>query len=141
MAEQAEKANTTEAKEANGGGQTNGGGRKAVRAAAIAAATGATAIAAKKAFSGRSDTDEGDSSDQAKRRSGGSGGDSMFTEMLSSGWSAAKDSLLPFSEEAAGAAGEWVARNGPELVSDTLVPRFIRGFERAQKSSSGSDDQ
>ena len=140
MAEQAEKANTTEAKEANGGGQTNGGGRKAVRAAAIAAATGATAIAAKKAFSGRSDNDEGDSSDQAKP-SGGSEGDSMFTEMLSSGWSAAKDSLLPFAEEAAGAAGEWVARSGPELVSDTLVPRFIRGFEGAKKSSNGSDDQ
>ena len=45
-----------------------------------------------------------------------------------------------FAEDAAGAAGEWVARNSPELVSETLVPRFIRGFEKAHRSSSDDDD-
>ena len=48
--------------------------------------------------------------------------------------------LKPLAEDAAGAAGEWVARNSPELVSETLVPRFIRGFEKAHRSSSDDDD-
>ena len=114
----------------------NGGGHKgAVRAAAIAAATGATAFAAKKALSNREQTKDA----RQKPRSGEGGDDeSMVGAMLVSGWHAAKDSLLPFAEDAAGAAGEWVARNGPELVRDTLVPRFIRGFERARKS--GDDE-
>ena len=140
MAEQAEKTEATE-EQANGGGEGNGGGHKAVRAAAIAAATGATALAAKKAFSGKSQSEGDDEEKQkAKRSEKRSGGDdSMFSEMLTSGWDAAKDSLLPFAEDAAGAAGEWVARNPPELVPDTLVPRFIRGFERARKSGGGDD--
>ena len=133
MAEQGEKTEAA-TEQANGGSDADGGGHTAVRVAAIAAATGATALAAKKALSSR-----GQSGEEGQKRSKpqGSSGDgaSMFTEMLESGWSAAKDSLLPFAEDAAGAAGEWVARSGPELVADTLVPRFIRGFERARKSS------
>jgi hypothetical protein len=129
MAEQAEKTE----EQTNGGAEGNGG-HKAVRAAAIAAATGATALAAKKAFSGKSEDDD-EPKQKPKRSEKRSGDDSMLSEMLTSGWDAAKDSLLPFAEDAAGAAGEWVARNTPELVSDTLVPRFIRGFERARKSS------
>jgi hypothetical protein len=59
--------------------------------------------------------------------------------MATSGLGAAKDSLLPFAEEAAGAAGEWVGRNGPDYVCDSIVPRFISGFERARKSSEQQD--
>jgi hypothetical protein len=119
----------SEDEQANGG--DGGGHRGAVRAAAIAAATGATAFAAKKALSGR------DRSREGRQKTGGDdGGDeSTVGAMLVSGWSAAKDSLLPFAEDAAGAAGEWVAHNGPDLVRETLVPRFIRGFEKARTSS------
>ena len=116
-------------------GQSNGGHKTAVRAAAIAAATGATAFAAKKALSGRdeqADDDEG----KARRQSSGAD-DSMLAAMLVSGWHAAKDSLLPFAEDAAGAAGEWVAREAPDYVSEKIVPRFIRSFEDAR---GGSDD-
>lgn len=119
--------------QANGNGQSNGGHRTAVRAAAIAAATGATAFAARKAFSGR-DSSEGDD-EPKQRRSKGRGDDTTVAAMLTSGWDAAKDSLLPFAEDAADAAGEWVAKNGPEIVSDTLMPRFISGFEKARKAS------
>jgi hypothetical protein len=125
-------------------GQSNGGtGHKtAVRAAAIAAATGATAFAAKKALSGRDQSQEGK---EKKQRSSSAGDDdSMLSAMIESGWDAARDSLLPFAEEAAGAAGEWVARSTPEIVSETLVPRFIRGFEKARAASdddAGEDEQ
>jgi hypothetical protein len=106
-----------------------------VRAAAIAAVSGATALAAKKAFSGRDQSESGQRGAKSASRQAKSDGDSMLKDMLASGWSAAKDSLLPFAEDGATAAGEWVARSGPEFVADRLVPRFIRGFERARRAS------
>jgi hypothetical protein len=124
------------ATESNGGGATNGGHKNAVRAAAIAAATGAAAIAAKKAFSGRDQSGQGT---QKSRQSQSGGGDSTLMAMAGSGFAAAKDSLLPFAEDAAGAAGEWVGRNGPDYVRERIVPEFINGFERARSSSEQSD--
>lgn len=123
----------------NGNGESDGGHKTAVRAAAIAAATGATAFAARKAFSGRDDSE--DDGEPKQRRSKGKGDDTTVTAMLTSGWDAAKDSLLPFAEDAADAAGEWVAKNTPEVVSETLMPRFIRGFEKARKASSDDESE
>jgi len=131
MPEQTEQT-ATAAEQENGTSEPDGGGGKAVRAAAIAAATGATALAAKKAFSGRGQSDESTERKSKSRKSSGSQ-DTLIGDMISSGWHGAKDSLLPFAEEAAGAAGEWVAKNGPDFLADTIVPRFIRGFERARK--------
>ena len=134
MAEQKGTGEESTTKEANSGG-SNGGHKGAVRAAAIAAATGATALAARKAFSGKSQS----SRTRQKSDGGRSGGDdSMIGAMIGSGWGAAMDSLLPFAEEAAGAAGQWVGQNGPEIVRDTLVPRFIDGFERGRGSADDS---
>jgi hypothetical protein len=135
MAEQTETKDQAPSKEANGG-SSNGGHKGAVRAAAIAAATGAAALAAKKAFSGRDQSSQG--TQKSEKRSGG-GDESMLLAMATSGWSAAKDSLLPFAEDAAGVAGDWVGRNGPEYVRETIVPRFISSFEAASKSSEQSD--
>lgn len=135
MAEQTEPQNQAASQESNGGNESNGGHKGAVRAAAIAAATGAAAIAAKKAFSGR---DSGqDKQGPGSKRSGGD--DSTLLAMAASGWAAAKDSLLPFAEDAAGAAGDWIGRNGPDYVRDTIVPRFIADFERARTSSKQSN--
>jgi hypothetical protein len=118
------------------GEQTNGsdaGGRKAVvRAAALAAASGATAYAAKKAFSDRGDS-EGAGDERSSRRS--KGGGSMLKSAVSSGWESAQDSLMPLVADVAGRAGEYIGRSAPDLVRETVVPRFIAGFERARKSS------
>jgi hypothetical protein len=123
----AESQETTQQDEAQGG---NGSDAKktAIRAAAIAAASGATAIAARKAFS---DRQQGGST---KQKNGGSP-DSLFGGMLGSGLHAAKDSLLPFAEDAARAAGEYLGRSGPDVVRETIVPSFIEGFQQAQKSN------
>jgi hypothetical protein len=43
----------------------------------------------------------------------------------------ASDSLLPFAEDAAEAAGKWAARNSPTLVRERLLPRFIDSFRAA----------
>jgi hypothetical protein len=41
--------------------------------------------------------------------------------------------------DAATHAGEYVAKNAPDVVTDTIVPKFIRGFERARKET--ADDE
>ena len=105
--------------------------KTALRAAAIAAASGATAIAAKKAFSGGQ---QGSSSGRSEGSSGNGGGESLVGGMLGSGMNAARDSLLPFEEDAANAAGEYLGRNGPDFVRETIVPAFIEGFQSAQQS-------
>jgi hypothetical protein len=110
------------------GGNGSSAGKTALRTAAIAAATGATAIAAKRAFS---DRQQGSPS---KQRNGGSGEESLLGGMLGSGWHAAKDSLVPFAEDAAKAAGEYLASSGPEVVRETIVPSFIEGFEGSRQS-------
>jgi hypothetical protein len=117
--------------------ETNGGSKAAVRAAAIAAATGATAYAAKRALNARDQSQSGN----REKKPGGEQEESLVATMLASGWDAAKDSLLPFAEDAAATAGEYVARNGPELLRDTLVPRFIRAFEQARSSDESESDE
>lgn len=111
------------------GGNGSDARKTALRAAAIAAASGATAIAARKAFSGGQSTPS-----KQSNGGGGSADDSLLGGMLGSGWHAAKDSLVPFAEDAAKAAGEYLANSGPDIVRDTIVPSFIAGFEGAQQS-------
>lgn len=41
------------------------------------------------------------------------------------------DMLLPLIDNAAGAAGRWVADNSPDLIRDRLLPRFIGAFTDA----------
>jgi hypothetical protein len=108
--------------------------KTALRAAAIAAASGATAIAARKAFSGGGDQQGGGSRSRSGESSSNGGGDSLMGGVLGSGLNAAKDSLLPFAEDAAHAAGEFLGANGPDFVRDTIVPAFIEGFQSAQQS-------
>lgn len=135
MADQTETYD--EAEEQTKDGEESNGGHKAVRAAAIAAATGATAFAAKKAFSSREQSQE---SGGTSKRGSSAGDESMVAAMIASGWAAAKDSLIPVVEDGAEAAGEWLARGGgPDFIADTLVPRFIRGYEKARRKSGDSE--
>src|SRR5262249_18784322 len=122
--------------ESGGGTQTANGSearKQALRAAAIAAASGATAIAAKGAVAQPSG---GGSSSSSSSKNGkqASKGDSLLGGMVGSGWSAARESLVPFAADAAKAGGEYIANNGPDFVRDTIVPAFIEGFQGAGKS-------
>ena len=102
------------------------GARTAVKAAAAAAVTGAAAMAARKAFTHSSN---GDRSPTKKDKGGSS---TLLTSIASGGWDAARDAVLPLAEDAAGAAGTWLAKNGPEIVRDKIVPRFITSFNEAK---------
>jgi hypothetical protein len=133
----AEETKTDQGEETNGGNASNGGHR-VVQAAAIAAATGAAALAARKAFSARDQatTESGEKSGPQKKSSQGQ---STIAAMATSSWSAASHTILPFAEEAAGAAGEWVGSNAPDVVVETILPRFITGFERGRSQSDQSE--
>ncbi len=130
MAQTATEKESMEQEQTN---ESNGGTAKtAARAAAIAAVSGATALAAKKAFGGgSSSTQEAKEPKERKRRSN----DDVFSSMLSSAWDSARDSLVPMLEDAAEQAGKYLARSGPEIVRETIVPRFIDGFNRSGDSS------
>ena len=107
----------------------SGGKGTAVKAAAAAAATSVAALAAKKAWSSR-----GSTNGQSRDGGSSSGGDpvSVLSSVLTSGWDAARDALLPAAEDVAGAAGEYLAKSGPEIIRERIVPRFIELFNEAQ---------
>jgi len=103
--------------------QDNGHGA-ALKAAGAAAATGAAAFAVQKVLSHRS----GGPSGSKETKSGES---SILSSAASGGWEAARDAVVPLAENAAGAAGKYLAEHGPEFLRERVVPRFIEGFNKA----------
>jgi hypothetical protein len=122
-------------------GATQGGGvaATALKAAAAAAAAGAAAIAAKKAFSGGGEDPNGASHENGGKVSNGAQratamGSGTLGSIASGGLDAARDALLPALEDAAGAAGAYLAENGPEILRDRIVPRFVESFNEAHST-------
>jgi hypothetical protein len=120
--------------ETNGNGSNGGTGRTVAKAAAIAAVSGATALAAKKALGNHGSDEEKQERSPRKR-----GSDDVLGSMVSSAWESARDSVVPMMESAATSAGEYLARNGPDVVRETIVPKFIDGFERGRSSDDEED--
>jgi len=109
---------------------SQGSGSTVLKAAAAAAAAGAAAVVARKAFS----SDRGQSNGGGNGGGGAGGSIGALGSIAAGGWDAARDALLPAAEDAAGAAGAFVAENAPEVVRDRIVPRFIESFNGARKS-------
>jgi len=93
--------------------------------------TGAAAMAARKAFT-HSSNGGSSNGDKSPVKGKGDGSSTLLTSIASGGWDAARDAVLPLAEDAAGAAGTWLAKNGPEIVRDKIVPRFITSFNEAK---------
>src|ERR1700750_133389 len=102
--------------------------------AAVAAAAGAAVDGLKKALeSGNnspkalarrdSDDDDGDEVED--------GGRSLASGLLDTVWDPPSDAIVPRAEEAADAAGKWVAENSPDLIRERIIPRFIESFTEA----------
>ena len=122
------ETNEVEETTENGGS----GARTAVNAAAAAAATGAAAMAVRKLTSSNGKSTNGDRKSSGDEKSKG-GTSSLLTSVASGGWDAARDAVIPLAEDAAGAAGTYLAKNAPEIVRDKIVPRFISSFNEARK--------
>lgn len=112
-----------------------GSGNTALKAAAAAAATTAATYAVKKALS---HDHEDDGSEDGKDRSGSASSakrsvsSGILASAASTGWDAASDALLPLADDAAEAAGKWVATHGPEILRERIVPKFIEAFNDAK---------
>jgi hypothetical protein len=138
MAEQEERTGQEE----QSGEENEQGSRgmsTAAKAAAAAAATGAATVAVRKVLSRDQSESNGSSngssaSDVKESKSSRSGGSSLFSSVASGGWDAAREALLPIAEDAAEAAGKYVASSGPEFLRDRIVPRFIDSFNKAKNS-------
>jgi hypothetical protein len=72
------------------------------------------------------DSDDSDDGDDGETGEGG------VHSLLPAVWDSAQGSLLPIADQAAQAAGRWVAENSPEFVRARIVPSFIEAFEDAQ---------
>ena len=131
MAEENQGQEETESRDQAEGAASGAG--TAVKAAAAAAATGVAAIAARKALSHRGTSDGQSQNGGSASRKADSG--SMMSSVLSGGWDAARDALLPAAEDAAGAAGEFLAQNGPDFLRERIIPRFIDSFNEARGGS------
>jgi hypothetical protein len=114
-------------------GQGHSGTSTALKAAAAAAATGAAAFAARKALSSDGKDDGERSRELEARRDEGSKGDSVLGSIFTGSWDAARDALVPIAEDAASAAGKYLAESGPDILRDRIVPRFIASFNEAQQ--------
>jgi hypothetical protein len=121
---------------------SEGGARNtALKAAAAAAATGAATFAVRKLLSHDGDGSDGDDLSEAdgstregsgKRGSKrGSRNTSVLSSAASSAWDAASDMVIPVAEDAAEAAGKYLAEHGPDVVRERIVPRFIEAFNQA----------
>ena len=116
--------------EQQGGSASPVGTGTAVKAVAAAAATGAAALAAQKVMSARGSNGQAGNGDSPQKQD--EGGESILSSALAGGWEAARDALLPAAEDAAGAAGEYVAQHGPDILRDRIVPRFVDSFNEAR---------
>jgi hypothetical protein len=100
----------------------------ALKAAGAAAATGAAALAVQRMLAQRSK--EGSGPNRKERKSEGQS--SVLASAAAGGWDAARDALMPLAENAAGAAGKYLAEHGPDVVRERVVPRFIDAFNDAR---------
>ncbi len=131
--EHQEQNDQNEQEEQSGSGHAATG--TAMKAVAAAAATGAAALAAKKVMSSRGGNSNGGSSNGDSPERQGGDENSILNSVLSGGWEAARDALLPAAEDAAGAAGEYVAQHGPDVLRERIVPRFVESFNEARGGS------
>jgi hypothetical protein len=111
--------------------ESTNGGHGALKAATAAAAAGAATLAVKKVMSSRHDNDDADDDDDRPRKSKRSGSSDLLASAGASAWEAASGALIPLAEEAAEAAGKFLAEKSPEVVRQRIVPRFIEAFNNA----------
>lgn len=123
--------------------QQNGssGARKALKIGGLAAAAGTAAFAASKAMSSRgekADDSESANDGSPRGRGGRASPEQLISAIGNARWDVLRDLVVPVAENGARSAGAYVAREGPEFLSESLVPKFIDGFNEAQGQRSGS---
>jgi hypothetical protein len=142
---QKQQASQDDPGDAAGEEQQNGGSgaKKALKIGGLAAAAGTAAFAASKAMGSRGKTNDDDDSESSKdgaaqARGGRVSTEQIFSAIGSARWDVLRDIVVPIAENGARSAGAYVAKEGPEFLSESLVPKFIDGFNEGQEQRSGS---
>ncbi|HEY2311722.1 MAG TPA: hypothetical protein VGH46_11510 [Gaiellaceae bacterium] len=107
----------------------------ALATVAVAAAAGAGVYALRKALASSGSSNalarrNGDGDSDGGENGNGNGGGSR-SALLDTVWESASDAVVPMAEEAADAAGKWLAENAPDIVRERIIPRFIESFNEA----------
>ena len=105
----------------------------ALATVAVAAAAGAGVYALRKALASSGSSNalarrNGDGEDDENGNGNGGGSGSALLDTV---WESASDAVVPMAEEAADAAGKWLAENSPDIVRERIIPRFIESFNEA----------
>jgi hypothetical protein len=105
----------------------------ALATVAVAAAAGAGVYALRKALASSGSSNalarrNGDGEDDENGNGNGGGSGSALLDTV---WESASDAVVPMAEEAADAAGKWLAENAPDIVRERIIPRFIESFNEA----------
>jgi hypothetical protein len=111
----------------------------ALATVAAAAAAGAGVYALRKALASgggssalarrdRGDDHDDDGDGDGDERENGSRSRSALLDTV---WDSASDAVVPMAEEAADAAGKWLAENSPDVIRERIIPRFIESFSDA----------
>jgi hypothetical protein len=114
---------------------STGSGKSALTAAAAAAATTAATYAVRKRFSHDHEGDgersgaNGSSNGSKSKKKDAPG---LLSSAAATSWDAASDVLLPLADDAAEAAGKYVATHGPEILRERIIPKFIEAFNEAK---------
>jgi hypothetical protein len=141
---QKQQANEGDPGGAAGKEQQNGGSgaKKALKIGGLAAAAGTAAFAASKAMGSRAKKNDDDSESSqdgaAQARGGRVSTEQIFSAIGSARWVVLRDIVAPIAENGARSAGAYVAKEGPEFLSESLVPKFIDGFNEGHEQRSGS---
>jgi hypothetical protein len=141
---QKQQANEGDPGGAAGKEQQNGGSgaKKALKIGGLAAAAGTAAFAASKAMGSRAKKNDDDSESSkdgaAQARGGRVSTEQIFSAIGSARWDVLRDIVAPIAENGARSAGAYVAKEGPEFLSESLVPKFIDGFNEGHEQRSGS---
>jgi hypothetical protein len=126
-----QKQDTSRGSERSAEDGESGGKGTALRTAAAVAAAGAAAVATRKVLSKRSGSNKVTETLKSGISEPLPAAGAMLRSAAEGGWDAARDALLPVAEDAAGAAGKYLAHNAPEVVRERIVPRFISSFNEA----------
>ena len=131
---------------------SNGSGlRAAAKAGALAAAAGTTIYVTRRVMRsssgeegeqsgdpGRAAKSKGTGGTQEARSSAGGRFDAFFATLNTQGLDAAANMLVPVAENAAQAAGAYAADRAPDFLADTILPKFVEGFNRAREKARGA---
>ena len=139
--------------QSSNGADVNGSSalRTAAKAGALAAAAGTTVYVTRRILHSEQGAQESSAGAgpaktakgavEESKAGGSSRFDAFYATLNSQGLDAAANMLVPLAENAAHAAGAYAAERSPDFLADTILPKFVDGFNEARAKSRSESGQ